>query len=179
LELDEHNVKLFETKFQSIIVNKEPFLLIRLKDASQKEFCNFLKASERGRTSMLASVSHELRTPLNCIVTMLDMVEKFITDDFKEDYIQPAADSAKLLLSLINDILDFSQSKAKSLRLNYSFFNLKQHLTDIIKLMNLQAKGKGLELNLYYDERVPFKIYSDPNRVRQIVINLIGKLERL
>jgi len=125
---------------------------------------------------MLASVSHELRTPLNCIVTMLDMMEKFITDDLKDDYLQPAADSAKLLLSLINDILDFSQSKAKSLRLNFCFFNLKQHLTDIIKLMSLQAKGKGLELNLYYDERVPFKIYSDPNRVRQIVINLIGNI---
>jgi len=122
----------------------------------------------------LASVSHELRTPLNCIVAMLDMVDKFITDDLKEDYIQPAADSAKLLLSLINDILDFSQSKAKTLRLNFLFFNLKQHLLDIIKLMTIQAKGKGLELNLYYDERVPFKIYSDPNRVRQVVINLIG-----
>ncbi len=159
-----------------MIVNKEPFLLIRLQDASQKEFCDFLQASEKGRTSMLASVSHELRTPLNCIVAMLDMVDKFITDDLKEDYIQPAADSAKLLLSLINDILDFSQSKAKTLRLNFYFFNLKQHLLDIIKLMTIQAKGKGLELNLYYDERVPFKIYSDPNRVRQIIINLIGIL---
>ena len=125
---------------------------------------------------MLASVSHEFRTPLNCIITMLDIVEKFVSTELKVDYVEPASASAKLLLSLINDILDFSQTKAKTLRLNYSYFDLKQHSIDILKLMEIQAKGKGVELKLEYDERIPPTIYSEPNRLRQVIINLLSKL---
>ena len=149
-------------------------MLVYIKDISEKEHYESIKRGEKQKMNMLSSVSHELRTPLNCIITMLDIIENSVSTQLREEYVQPATHSAKLLLSLTNDILDFSQSNANTLKLVYSFFNLKQHLKDIIKLMDIQAKGKGLELILDYDEKLPKRIYSEPNRLRQIIINLIG-----
>ena len=170
----ENNFKLIDVMLKPIFLNRQPILIIRLRDKSEKEFNEYLRTSENSRVTVLASVSHELRTPLNCIITMLDMVEKFLSNDLRENYIHPATSSARLLLNLVNDILDFSQSRARALRLSYAYFNLKQHIGDILKLMDIQARGKGLDLLMYYDPRVPLRVYSDPNRVRQIIINLIG-----
>jgi len=171
----DEGVRLFNVRAYAISLNGQTNLMIRVKDLSQIECLSYFRKSEAEKTNVLSSVSHELRTPLNCIITMLDIVEKAVSNELKEDYVKPASHSAKLLLSLISDILDYSQFKANKLRLSFTQFNLKKHLKDILKLMNLQAKGRGLTLELYLDERIPEKICSEPNRLRQIIINLIGK----
>ncbi len=172
----DEGVRLFNVRAYAISLNGQTNLIIRVKDLSQIECLNYFRKSEAEKTNVLSSVSHELRTPLNCIITMLDIIEKAVSNELKEDYVKPASHSAKLLLSLISDILDYSQFKANKLRLSFTQFNLKKHLKDILKLMNLQAKGRGLTLELYLDERIPEKICSEPNRLRQIIINLIGKI---
>ena len=171
---NEDSKKIINIKAYPLSLNGQSTLILQLKDSTEKEYAKFLNTSDEERTNSIALASHELRTPLNCIITMLDLVEKSVSDELWEDYLQPASHSAKLLLSLVNDILDFSQYKAKKLKLNYTNFNLKRNLKDIIKLMDLQIKAKGLELEFVYDERVPKVICSEPNRIRQIVINLIG-----
>ena len=107
---------------------------------------------------------------------MLDMLSGFVEEDLKSEYIDPAHSSANLLVNLVNDILDLSQTRAGTFNLAFSQFNLYDHLRDIIQLMNIKALGKGLQLKLEYDSQVPKVMYSDPNRLRQIIINLIGKL---
>jgi len=170
----DEGVRLYNLKAYAISLDGETNLMIRLKDIAPLECLNYFRKSEVEKTNVLSSVSHELRTPLNCIITMLDIIEKAVSNELKEDYVKPASHSAKLLLSLISDILDFSQFRANKLRLSFTQFNLKKHLKDILKLLSLQAKGRGLTLELFLDERIPEKVCSEPNRLRQIIINLIG-----
>ena len=123
---------------------------------------------------MLSYVSHEFRTPLNCINTMLDALIRKAPEDLQEAFIIPARDSLAYLLALVNDFLDMSQMMAGKFSLSFSEFKLKQVTKNVIKLMSLQAELKGIEL--LYEEKgeIPDEIYSDPARLRQVLINLMS-----
>ena len=83
--------------------------------------------------------------------------------------------SSRLLLYMINDILDFSQISNGKLRLSFSYFSLWTVIKDISKLIKFQAKEKGLEFILEKDsERDDYMIYSDQNRIKQVLLNLLG-----
>ncbi len=123
----------------------------------------------------MASVSHELRTPLNGILGMLEALKTQISDELAEAYLSPAVSNGKILLNLINDILDYSQIKEGKMSLVHIDFDLKKVLAEALNLLTLQAKRRGLSLCLSFDKLIPSKFVSDPNRLRQIVINLLGK----
>lgn len=123
---------------------------------------------------MLSYVSHEFRTPLNCINTMLDALIRKAPENLQEPYIIPARDSLAYLLALVNDFLDMSQMMAGKFSLSFSEFKLKHIMKNVIKLMSLQAELKGIKLIYEQLGEIPEEIYSDPARLRQVLINLMS-----
>lgn len=131
------------------------------------------KASQE-KSNFLARMSHEIRTPMNSICGMADLLwETHLTDEQRE-YVRVFRDSSDRLLNLINDILDLSKVEVGHLELEHAPFDLHSLLEAVVELLAPLSHRKGLELLLDIGEGVPGTLTGDPDRLRQVLINLVG-----
>lgn len=122
----------------------------------------------------LANVTHELRTPMNAIIGMTDLALEEGVSDVVREYLLTARDSADAMLTLINDILDYSRLNTGPGDLEKISFDVRRLLEETMRGLSLRANERGLELAAAVHPDVPFRIYGDPPRLRQLLSNLIG-----
>ncbi len=135
---------------------------------------NAAEAGSRAKSEFLANMSHEIRTPLNGVMGMTDLaLETKLTSEQRE-YLETVKLSADSLLTVINDILDFSKIEAGKVDLEVEDFNLRDNLEATLKTLALRADEKGLELLCEIGPAVPDIVRGDSNRLRQVVLNLLG-----
>jgi PAS domain S-box-containing protein len=126
------------------------------------------------KSQFLANMSHEIRTPLNGVLNMLELAMDETLSDKVSDYLHDARSSADALLTIIDDILDISKIEAGKISIEIIDCSLKQLLSDVGALMRPQAEKKGVEFNISFDNPVPEQIKTDPTRLRQCLLNLLG-----
>jgi diguanylate cyclase (GGDEF)-like protein len=126
------------------------------------------------KAQFAATVSHEVRTPLNGVVGMLDMLKEMHLTQTQKECVEVAWRSSHTLNELINDILDFSKMEAGKLELEEIEFDLHQLVEEVFELVAIQARQKGLELGYLLAADVPGRVRGDAQRVRQVLINLVG-----
>ena len=146
-------------------------------EESLKEARQLAEAANESKSLFLANMSHEIRTPMTAILGFAELLED---DELCKDpaltanAIQTIRTNATHLLSVINDILDMSKIEAGSMTVEEIEISPVQLLSEIESLLGPRATGKGIELKLVYDTLMPERIYSDPTRLRQILLNLVG-----
>lgn len=128
----------------------------------------------RAKSMYLTRLSHEIRTPLSAMTGMLDLA--IITDNETErdDYLLNARQSSSHLISLINDVLDYSKIEAGALELESIPFNPFRELNFAISIFKQVCGSKKIYIRLAENLKIKYKVYGDPTRFRQILINIIG-----
>ncbi|MEM7474105.1 MAG: ammonium transporter, partial [Planctomycetota bacterium] len=132
------------------------------------------EARSQAKGEFLANMSHEIRTPLNGVIGMMDLLASTKVDEQQSHFLAIARSSADSLLSVINDILDFSKIEAGKLEIAHEEFDLRECIEDTAEQFAIRAHQKQLEMNCDIASDLPYRVNGDPDRLRQVIVNLLG-----
>ncbi|MBA4016232.1 MAG: hypothetical protein C0483_03490 [Pirellula sp.] len=158
------NVTCYEGTVVDITAKREAHSLQAEKEAAE--------TANRTKSEFLANMSHEIRTPLNGVMGMLELLGTTTLNARQKRFLHLAQSSSDTLLGLINQLLDFSKIEAGKLELEKIEFRLHPLVEDLAEVFGHRAQKKGIELACRIRPEVPNSVIGDPERIRQVLVNL-------
>jgi PAS domain S-box-containing protein len=134
------------------------------------------EAANRAKSEFLANMSHEIRTPLNAILGFTNVLlrDDDGTNSQRTDFLLTVIDSGKHLLSLVNDLLDLAKVESRQLQIERIACSPHRILADVVSTLRVRAQERDISLDYEWSGDIPEQIESDPHRIKQLLLNLIG-----
>ncbi|MCP4170786.1 MAG: response regulator [Fuerstiella sp.] len=133
-----------------------------------------IEQSSAYKSEFLANMSHEIRTPMTAILGFADVLRGTVTEGPDIESVDAIQRNGQYLLGIINDILDLSKIEAGRIELEHLSCSPCRIVSDVVSLIGVRAAAKNISLTVKFDGPIPAQIRSDPTRIRQILINLVG-----
>lgn len=156
-----------------VLLNRKANELISSKTIDLEKTAHDLQEALKGKTKFFGKISHEIRTPLNLILGMIDLCLESATDKKMNSYLSSMKASGEHLLSMIDDLLDIAKAESTGFNIEHRKTYLVQFLAEVTKLMGNDCRGKDLQFFTYFAPDLPSVVSCDPNRLRQILLNLL------
>ena len=154
------------------------YFAIRSNITSLKAAQAQAEAASLTKSEFLANMSHEIRTPMTAILGYADLLAEYLKDERAAKHIRDYIDTIKRngdhLLSIINDILDISKIEADKMTIEQIAVSPATVVREVLELMRVKTQAKGLRLDAFGKTAIPQSIQTDPTRLRQILVNLVG-----
>jgi signal transduction histidine kinase len=169
--------------FTHVTLDARPVTLVVMHDLSAAKLaeCDLRRAmvaaeeASRAKSDFLANMSHEIRTPMTAILGYADLLlDQALSEDVRRLHVETIRANGDHLLAIINDILDLSKIEAGKMTVEQCAVDPAQVCVQVHDLMQPRAYAKELSLQLRFDTPVPRTISTDPTRLRQILMNLVG-----
>eukprot|EP00913_Durusdinium_trenchii_P005659 g5277.t1 len=132
------------------------------------------EAASESKSAFLANMSHEIRTPMTSILGYADLMTSLVDNEEALGHLQTIRRNGGFLLDIINDILDLSKIEADKLDIVAERFDPAVLIDEVRGIMEVRAAESNLKLEVNYESTIPAEIHSDPKRLRQILVNLVG-----
>lgn len=173
----ENQKKKYELKIKTITYKEQDSFLILIEDVSYRDSIAQLRENNDYKNKIMTTLSHEIRTPLNGAIPALEDIYSFIEEDnpLKSSLAVPLK-SLYLLQNVLGDAVDFALINSNQLYLNYEENNFFEFMKETVEIFSLQAELKNIEISFNFaDGKVPpRKLIADFQRIRQILVSLIG-----
>jgi signal transduction histidine kinase/DNA-binding response OmpR family regulator len=147
---------------------------LALANREARQLALAAKSANEMKSRFLADMSHEIRTPMNAVLGYTDLLLKTELDDLQRHHLETIKQSGQALLNLLGEILDLSRIESGRVELQVRPFALRGLLKSAIDVVSIRAREKGLDLAFVFDDRIPEAVVGDPDRIRQIALNLLG-----
>jgi len=135
--------------------------------------------ANESKSSFLANMSHEIRTPMTAILGYTEILEECQPDpDEASEYVKIIRENGYHLLTIINDILDLSKIESGNLEVEWIPIDVRDLVQTTADIIRVRAEANGNRIETSIDPGVPETVYSDPVRLRQIIINLLGNASK-
>ncbi len=169
------NEIIFRVSCKNILLDNKTHILATLVDITELEHARKkAETAQKAKSIFLANMSHEIRTPLNAIIGFSDILTLSKLEPEQKEYASIVSKSALSLLDIVDDVLDLSKIESGNLEINKEVFPVNTLMDHIIELFSIKAKEKKIRFIYDADPKIPYSIYSDSTRLRQVLSNLLS-----
>ena len=160
-----------------VSTNLSLMLEIDKRKETEDQLKNSKETAEKAsqvKSEFLANMSHEIRTPMNAILMAAKLLMKETISKSQREFSEMIYHSTYSLLTIINDILDYSKLESGKIEIDNISFDLRRVIKDVHTLLKETVRDKNIKFTYMFPEQFPHYLVGDPNRLRQILMNLVG-----